>query len=99
VILLCFRCPPKKESEVTQDSSVVPTKINFCGMAIAQKGRSAYPFGMIIFGRNYKFGQNSESILTKFQILDFGKINLCYMVNITKNKNKSNLFFCKKVYM
>jgi hypothetical protein len=30
---------PKKESEVTQDSSVVPTKINFCGTAIAQKGK------------------------------------------------------------
>jgi hypothetical protein len=30
---------PKKESDVTQNSSVVPTKINFCGTAIAKKGK------------------------------------------------------------
>jgi hypothetical protein len=30
---------PKKESEITQDSSVVLTKINFCGMAITKKGK------------------------------------------------------------
>jgi hypothetical protein len=47
---------PKKESEVTQDSSVVSTKISFCGMLSPKKERSAYPFGMMIFGRNYKFG-------------------------------------------
>jgi hypothetical protein len=30
---------PKKESDVTQYSSVVPAKINFCGTAIAKKGK------------------------------------------------------------
>ena len=35
---------PKKESDVTQNSSVVPTKINFCGTAIAKKGKICIPF-------------------------------------------------------
>jgi hypothetical protein len=34
---------PKKESVVTQNSSVVPTKINFCGTAIAKKGKICIP--------------------------------------------------------
>ena len=33
---------PKKESDVTQNSSVVPTKINFCGTAIAKKGNDRH---------------------------------------------------------
>jgi len=43
---------PKKESDVTQNSSVVPTKINFCGTAIAKKGKICISVlaGMMIFG-------------------------------------------------
>ena len=43
---------PKKENDVTQDSSAVPTKINFCGMAIAQKEKILIFVlaGMMIFG-------------------------------------------------
>jgi hypothetical protein len=42
---------PKKEMYVTQDSRFVPTKIDFCGTAIAQNGNDRH----IRFGWNYDF--------------------------------------------
>jgi hypothetical protein len=43
---------PKKEIYITQDSRFVPTKIDFCGMAIAQKEMIYTPVlaGIMIFG-------------------------------------------------
>ena len=40
LILAEINKDPKKESGVTQNSSVVPTKIIFCGTAVAKKGKT-----------------------------------------------------------
>ncbi|PKK69378.1 hypothetical protein RhiirC2_712714 [Rhizophagus irregularis] len=63
---------PKMEIDITQDSIFVPTKIDFCGTAIAKyrNDRRIVLTGITIFGWNYEFGRNYELISEKFRISD-----------------------------